>query len=356
MRNTARDGRLVISVRIARRNSGILGMHPFVQIVILNWNGFEDTLRCIDSLEHQTYLNFRIVVIDNGSTDGSLQALAGLGDRVRLVALPNNLGYTGGNNVAMQDAFDKGADYVWLFNSDAEAEPDALTKIVAACEADPTVGLASPLVLEAEDHSAIQFGCGLFDLSVPKYTPSYDLPRSREWQLRFPDRIVLHGTALLVRRALYQAIGGLDDHFFAYWEDMDYSIRSGKAGFRNVAVLDTAIYHPSKPTREAPDTIKPHYYYFVSRNELLMWRKFCSGTKFAKVAAWILQRQLRQIARMPGNDAGIDAVLAGLWHGWCGRGGRYNPSERMPEPLRTVLRRYPKFWIRMLGDKSPDLV
>ena len=337
---------------IANRFTKVLSMHPLVQIVILNWNGFEVTLRCIESLARQTYPNFRIVVIDNGSTDDSLRALAGLGDRAKLIALPENLGFTGGNNFAMQHAFANGADYVWMFNSDAEADPDALTKIVAACEVDSSIGLASPLVLEENDHSAIQFGCGLFDLKVPEYFPSYDMGQSRDWQLRFPDRIVLHGTALLVRRTLYQAIGGLDDHFFAYWEDMDYSIRSSQAGFRNVAVLDTAIYHGSKPTRAAPNTIKPHYYYFLSRNELLLWRKFSSGLSFVKAAIWTLQRQLQQIARMPGNTPGIDAVLAGLWDGWRDRGGGYDPARRMPWPASVLLGRYPKFWVRLLGGRS----
>lgn len=325
---------------------------PLVQIIVLNWNGLEDTLRCIASLERQTYPNFQIVVVDNGSTDGSLRAFAQLSDRVRLVPLPQNLGYTGGNNFAMTAAFANGANYVWLFNNDAEADPDALARIVATCEADPTIGLASPLVCEADNHAAIQFGCGLFDLSIPAYVPSYDVAQSQIWQQEFPERIVLHGTALLVSRSLYQAIGGLDDLFFAYWDDMDYSIRSANAGFRNVAVFDTAIYHGSKPTREAPDTVKPHYYYFVSRNELLMWRKFCAGLTFAKVATWTLQRQLRQIARMPGNKAGIDAILAGLWDGLLGKGGRYDPARRMPWPLRDVLGRYPRFWVRMLGDRT----
>jgi hypothetical protein len=328
-------------------------MHPLVHIVVLNWNGFEDTLRCVGSLERQTYPNFRIIVVDNGSIDGSLNALSALGERITLTVLPENLGYTGGNNFAMRAAFGSGAEYVWLFNSDAEADPNALAGIVAVCEADPAVGLASPLVLEADDHHAVQFGCGVFDLDIPQYRPSYDVDQARAWQTEFPDRIALHGTALLIRHALYQAIGGLDDHFFAYWEDIDYSIRSAIAGFRNIAVLDTAIYHDSKPTRAAPETIKPHYYYFYSRNELLMWRKFCSGRKYLRAVAWILQRQLRQIARMPGNTAGIDAILAGLWHGLTSVGGRYDDARRMPWPLSAVLRRYPGFWIRLLGGR-PD--
>ena len=126
-------------------------MQPLVYIVILNWNGRPDTLRCVASLETQTYSNYRILVLDNGSTDDSVYMLRRLGDRIRLIEIPVNLGYTGGSNLAMRDAFESGADYVWLFNNDAVAEPETLAKLVAVCEADTGIGLASPLVRDEED-------------------------------------------------------------------------------------------------------------------------------------------------------------------------------------------------------------
>ena len=327
-------------------------MTPLVEIIVLNWNGLADTLRCIVSLENQTYPNFRIVVVDNGSTDGSARALAALGDRVKVMGLTQNLGYTGGNNAAMREAFGRGADYVWLFNNDATAAPSALATLVAATERNPAIGLASPLVMESPDLGTMQHGCGMFDLVRPEYIHSEGARQAEDWQLRHPDQIAVHGTALLIRRTLYQAIGGLGDHFFAYWEDIDYSIRSAKAGYRNVVIDEAVIYHASKQPQTAPDSIKPHYYYFMSRNELLLWRKFCSRRTFIKSALWNLHRQLRQIARMPDYAAGIDAALAGLWHGLLGIGGPFDPAARMPEPLRTMFGQHPGFWLRLLG-KTP---
>jgi len=325
-------------------------MAPLVEIVILNWNGSVDTLRCIASLERQTYPNFSITLVDNGSTDGSLEAFAGLGERVTILPLGRNTGYTGGNNTAMRRAFAGSAAYVWLFNNDATAKPDTLAKLVAECEADPTIGLASPLILEEEACRSIQSGCGLFDLAIPSYAPAHDRAEAAHWLRDFPARIALHGTALLVRRGLYQAIGGLEDRFFAYWEDIEYSIRGAAAGFRNIVVLDTAIHHSSKQTMNSPASVKPHYYYFMARNELLMWRKLVSGTKFAKAASWVLRRQLRQIRLMPGYEAGIDAILAGLWHGMRGVGGAYDPTRRMPPPLRGLLGKHPLLLARLLGE------
>lgn len=323
-------------------------MSPAVYIIVLNWNGLHDTLRCITSLEQQQYANTRILVVDNGSTDGSADALRALGDRIELIEVPTNLGYTGGNNLAMHQAFAQDADYVWLFNNDAVAEPDTLSKLMVRCEADTRIGLASPLVREEHDHSAVQFACGLFDLKIPSYTPCYDLEQGKDWQQLYPDRVALVGTAMLIRRALFEKIGVLDDRIFAYWEDIDYSIRSALAGFRNVMVFDTSIYHPGKATIAAPDTVKPHYYYLMTRNEIMMWRSFCSPKQVLKAAFWVLRRQLRQIMRMPNNATGLDAMLSGLWDGLRGIGGGYDPKRRMPTPFRQLLARYPDLWLRIL--------
>ncbi|OYV32429.1 MAG: hypothetical protein B7Z80_27000, partial [Rhodospirillales bacterium 20-64-7] len=158
----------------------------------------------------------------------------------------------------------------------------------------------------------------------------------------------LVGTAMLIRRALFEKIGVLDDRIFAYWEDIDYSIRSALAGFRNVMVFDTSIYHPGKATIAAPDTVKPHYYYLMTRNEIMMWRSFCSPKQVLKAAFWVLRRQLRQIMRMPNNATGLDAMLSGLWDGLRGIGGGYDPKRRMPTPFRQLLARYPDLWLRIL--------
>jgi GT2 family glycosyltransferase len=286
------------------------------------------------------------LVIDNGSTDGSANALSALGERIDLIPSPENLGYAGGNNLAMQQAFDRGASYVWLFNSDAVAEPNALSRMIEVCEADREIGLASPLIREEDDR--IQFAGRLFNLSVPDTTSTEDVAQAQAWQVKFPDRIALTGTAMLVSRALYERIGGLDDRLFAYWEDTDYSIRSAAAGYRNVVIFDITVFHPGKPTIASPGAVRPHYYYFMARNELLLWRKCCPRIRFLKSALWVLRHRLIQIERMPGNQVGIDAILAGLWHGWLGVGGQYDPAQHMPPPLRYWLATHARLWVRMI--------
>jgi hypothetical protein len=97
--------------------------------------------------------------------------------------------------------------------------------------------------------------------------------------------------------------------------------------------------------------VKPHYYYFMTRNEILMWRTFCRPHLVLKAALWVFRRQLQQIQRMPENVAGLNAVLAGLWDGCLGVGGGYDPNRRMPFPVRQILGRHPRFWIRLIDAK-----
>jgi GT2 family glycosyltransferase len=320
---------------------------PLVYVVVLNWNNYADTAQCIESVYRQTYEFRHILVIDNGSTNGSAMQLRHYENSLELLLLQENKGYTGANNIGMAHAFAHKADYVWLLNNDATAEPTALARLVEIAEAAPDIGLASPLIRTQLDAPAVEFACGRFDLTVPSYLPSGDVALARQWHAVSPDRVVLHGTGLLVCRALWERIGGLDDTFFAYWEDVDYSIRSVLAGFRNVTAFDVAIGHEAKPTMTAPEVIRPHVYYYVARNELLMWRKYVTGRRYLRATLWNLSRQLQQIARMRTYDAGTQAILAGLWDGWRGMQGPRGMG-RMPQPLCGMLRRWPKLWVTLL--------
>lgn len=312
--------------------------HPPVTIVILNWNNAADTRSCLAALRAQTYPNARVLVLDNGSTDGSAQALAPTDASYDFLALPRNTGFTGGCNAAMAHAFAHGAAYVWLLNNDALAEPDTLATLVRAAEADPAIGLASPVIIPRPGTTEIDVAAARFDRATLAYTSTADLATARRWHAETPTSIVPHGTALLVRDALWHRIGGLDDRFFAYWEDIDYALRSAAAGFRNITAFDCAIAHPPKPMLSEPLALKPHVYYYQARNELLLWQKLAPLPRLLKPRWWHLRRYLRQLALLRPAPASAEALLAGLWHGWRGISGE-RPAGRMPSPLRWLLTR-----------------
>lgn len=321
---------------------------PLVYTVVLNWRDQEATFRCLAALRTIDYPNQRIAVVDNGSTNGSIDVLA-QDATIELVRNGRNLGFTGGVNAGIQYAMAHGADFIWLMNSDAEPRPDVLRRLVDVAAQDPVIGLVSPVFHTVEQPDRIEYCIGWFHPVTRVCWQSADPQQAAQWSRDHPHEVVLLGTALLIRRAVVEAIGGLDDRYFAYVEDVDFCLRSIAAGFRNVAVPDAVVLHSFKqPTRE-PDSCPPYLHYYISRNYFLLWRKLPGRWLFRKATLWLLHERLTQIARMPGNPAGVDAVLAGLWHGLLGVTGPFDPARQMPWPLRMLFARHARFWLSLLG-------
>jgi len=309
--------------------------YPLVYIVVLNWNGYEETAGCLSSLFKMDYPNYRIVVVDNGSMDDSLARLQIFADRITLLKSETNLGYTGGNNLGARHALANGAEYVWFLNNDTVIPSDGLTKLVA-CAMEGQIDLGSPVIYYADWPGRVWFCSYNFDLASCACRPTTDIETARAWQRDEPNRVALVGTALLIRRAVFQAIGMLDDRFFAYCEDIDYCIRSAEAGFRNAVVFNAAVYHKKAPDGPA-NFLEPHVYYFMARNEFLMWRKYASGVRRLKMILGHLKRMLWRIEQLVGNPVGKQACLAGMWDGWNGVTGEFDSDRRMPQPLRAVI-------------------
>lgn len=326
--------------------------HPFVAIVILNWRDGAATLACVTAVQAITGVHYRIVIVDNGSTDGSAETLAAI-DGVDVIRNGRNLGYAGGVNVGIRHAMQIGADYAWLLNSDATVGPDVLGKLLAVSEADPTIGLVSPVFHDPAAPDTPEFCLGRFEPRSRYANQTASPAEADDWQRSHADEVILLGTALLIRRSLVDAIGGLDDRFFAYVEDVDYCLRATAAGFHSVAVPDAVVYHKFKTPVEAPASCPDYLHYFMSRNYLLLWKKLPRPFLLRKAALWFLRQRLIQAERMAGNSGAIDALLAGLWDGVRGIGGPFDPSHRMPWPLRSMLGRHPRFWIDLIDGKCP---
>lgn len=137
-------------------------MVPSISIIILNWNGRSDTIECVESCLLSTYPSFRIVVVDNGSSDGSEAALLEKFPYLDIVQTGCNLGYAGGNNRGIRHALANGADYVWLLNNDTVVAPDALAELVAMAEATPHSGMIGSKILFYDRPDTIWFAGGFW--------------------------------------------------------------------------------------------------------------------------------------------------------------------------------------------------
>ncbi len=303
-------------------------MAPRVEVVLLNWNKSAATLACVASLQAQTYPDAHILVVDNGSEADDVAALAQVAARGAFTLLRNarNLGFTGGMNAGIARAMANGAAYVWLLNNDLTVGPDTLAGLVTAAEADPRIGLASPVIRNTDAEGVVDFCAGLVLTAPLNFDRTDDPALAARWMREYPDRIWLVGTALLLRRALVEAIGGFDDRFFAYWEDNDYCLRSLDAGFRNVVVPSVEVRHAAHASAAEPDYRPPYFQYYMNRNELLLLRKHGGVWRNARSLLWSVRRQWRLLQRRQYSPAARAAAWAGLRDGLLGRSGAWRRS------------------------------
>ena len=226
--------------------------------VVLSWNGREDTLAALESLR-----GVDTVVVDNGSSDGSADAIAKRFPHVDLISTGVNLGFAGGNNVGIRRALDRRADWVLLLNNDATVEPGVLDALADAAKARPDAGVLACKVIYA-DSDRLWYAGAEFD-------PYFG--RSRHRGFGEPDEPgVLEdtaratGAAMAVSRAAIEAAGLLDEEFFLYAEDLDWSLRIREAGFAVVYVPAARVRH--RVSAASGGAGSPTTSYYETRNML----------------------------------------------------------------------------------------
>lgn len=292
-------------------------------ISILNWNNAADTLSCLQSLKSIQQLYCDVVVLDNGSTDNSLTILRN-STGFELIESPVNLGFAGGHNLVIQNALKRGYDYVWLLNNDSVVEHGCLEQLVAAGESNLKCALLSPIIRSRQIPHDIQHAVSILNDTGTGVVEFTEIARASQVQEANPSKVILWGTALLIKVDAIRKIGFLDEKLFAYSEDTDLCLRSLQNGYENIAVFDAHILHESPPHPR-----KPHYYYYTQRNATLMWRKYVSTAMLLKLVRWNMQLARKHLISLSNDPIAAAALIQGIWHGWIGRGGAYLKDDKM---------------------------
>jgi GT2 family glycosyltransferase len=211
-----------------------------VVVVVLSWNGRDDTRACLRSLLALDYPRLDVLVVDNGSDDGSPDMVRAEFPGVALIANPKNRGYAEGNNQGMRWALDRGADLVWLLNNDVEVEPDSLTELVRVLENGPDLGMVGPVMHRIHQPGRADVG-GRFDFwtgyaHVLLWEPAYEGQETLEVDY-------VWGAALLVRAEVLRTVGLFDPRWVAYFEDADLCLRARARGWHTATALRAHVHH-----------------------------------------------------------------------------------------------------------------
>lgn len=240
---------------------------PLVHVLVINWNGRDHLEECFRSLLDSDYANARFVLVDNASSDDSVPFVEGRfssDPRVEIVRLPENRGWSGGNNAGMERALKQDADYVLLLNNDTSTDSDAISRLVGLAESDPTVGALAPKLLLFDDPQIVN-SVGLIATTIGA---AWDRGIGRidgpKWDGHVPVAGVC-GAGFFIRADALRKAGLLPTDFEIYLDDLDLSLRIWNAGYRIVTCPESVIRHKFSATM-GEGTRARRKYYLNTRN------------------------------------------------------------------------------------------
>jgi GT2 family glycosyltransferase len=225
-------------------------MHnPRVYIVVLNYNGERWLKACLESLLATRYDNFKILVVDNASTDGSVALMKSLFPPVEIILNPSNFGFSDGNNVGIRQALSETTDYVVLLNPDTRVQPDWLINLIKAGESDASIGILGPVQLCYENND--------FN-SWTKAALSHHLDELDQGSKEWISVDWVEGSSFAVKREVFEEIGLLDPIYFAFFEEIDFCRRAACQGYQMVLVPRSRIHHHRGGTWQANPRVRDY--------------------------------------------------------------------------------------------------
>lgn len=243
---------------------------PTVYIIILNYNSASDTIECIHSLRNLTYPAYNIVLVDNGSSDGSENILRKEFPDIQFIQTGSNLGFAGGNNAGIRYALNQNADYVWILNNDTTVHPDSLLEMIRMTESDPRIGMTGCKIYFYSEPDTLWYAGGNFDAANGGITSHNGWGRKDTGQFdNLTDVDYITGCSLLVKREVIERIGLMPEEYFLYFEETDWNYYAQKAGYRTVLAMKAKMWHKVKRKGEA----QVRFIYYMTRNRFLLMKK-----------------------------------------------------------------------------------
>ena len=308
-------------------------MKPKVFVIVLNWNGGGVTLSCLQSLRKIYYENYRVVLVDNASTDGSAERVEQCFPEVLVIKNKRNVGFDSGNNIGMRMALDAGADAVFLLNNDTVVDPNVLQVLTEADASLPRAGILGPKIYYFDEPRRVWWAGCQRTYSLTGWLMNYtqegkgQLDGPQFGEVKRVDSVI--GCAMYIKREVLEEIGMLDQRFFIYHEEHDFCARAAMAGWCCYFVPEAKVWH--KVSLSMGGEYSPSLHYLWTRNWLLLSRKQTSVLLWPVVYAAYLRESywLYQGFMKRGMQEPAKAVLAGAWNALLNRFGN---MERLEPP------------------------
>lgn len=290
---------------------------PKVGVILVNWNGGEFTIPCVESLLNSTYTNFQIVVVDDGSTDGSPDRIAQRFPRVELLRQPKNSGVSKARNRGIRHALQLGCEYALMMDNDTRADPGLISSLVESAESASRRAVVGPKIYWLRHPDRIWFAFGHLSLWTGLYSnPAYN--QQDHGQFDQPrDMEVASSCCMLMPREALETVGGFDEAFgYRTHEDVDLSLRCRRAGFRIIFSPKAKIWHLVGGSAQKMSGASIRYH--ATRDQIWTLRKAATRVQMISIAMFYPFRAIVRISAMiaRGQWDSIPAELRGAWEGF----------------------------------------
>lgn len=289
-------------------------MNPKVSIILVNYNGTDDTIDCINSLHKISYRNYEIIVVDNASKDVDTleELLQPMG--VMLLKSKENLGFAGGNNLGINYALYQGTDYALLLNNDTVVDEKFLDKLLAVSENNLGVGIVTGKILFYSSPDHIWFAGG--EMNVEKAMTHHLGANELDSHITEMKEVsFVTGCLMLIPADVLNKVGVLDETYFMYSEDVDYCCRIKNSGKKMIYTSESVIYHKVSTSTGGRGSVFSQYY--RARNDLRIIQKYAHN----KVKAYFYYA-LRLIKRIIVGQFQLSHTFRGLKAGITGEIGK----------------------------------
>lgn len=303
---------------------------PKIAIITLNWNGWEDTIECFESLYQITYPNYDVIVVDNGSEDESIEKIkeycegeikvkskffeyssenkpikiidytreeaeAGGGKEEEILVLPSNkrmilikneknYGFAEGNNIAMRYALKAlNPDYILLLNNDTVVDKEFLGELVRVAEGDEKIGVVGPKMYYYDEQNKINFMGGRINFWKGRGEHINVSEMNKEQYDKIKKVDYIEGSCFSIRRGVIEKVGMMNIEYFAYWEEADWCVRVQKAGYKIISAPKSKIWHKVSSTSKK---ISGFFEYYNTRNTFLFMKKYATRIQFISFILW----------------------------------------------------------------------
>ena len=249
-------------------------MDKLVYLIILNWNGWQETIECVESCLKLTYSNFHILVVDNGSTDESESILRGRFPDIEFIQTGENLGFAGGNNVGIKHALENGAFYVWLLNNDTLVNPEALSKLVKVADESEKTAIVGSKIYFYDEPQKIWFAGGFWRKNklFASHRGDGEIDFGQYDEVCEVDFIT--GCSLLIKSSVIKEVGLMNERYFLYWEDIDWNATVFNRGGKILYVPSSLVWHKISGSIKIHSPLQFRYYI---RNTLFFFQKHERG-------------------------------------------------------------------------------